>query len=871
MTFLQLFFWVMPIVATCSYLLLLIIFLISKRDKAMKFYTLLLGAFVVWSGSSLLMRVQLQPGVLFWSRASLCGLFLTPLCVYYLVNCYIEHSNRTADMFWNAAITFTLIINCIGMVVDKAQIVKSFDANGNYVYSFNYTLGPLAMISCLIVTALVMSIFLRAYHYCKQKEVHLNKIQPVLIAIGITFIGGFCNMLPDLGQYPIDILCCTIGAFIMCYAIFKHRMFELRFLITRGMIFAGLSILIVASYITSIFMMQKYFNFWGKNSCLFISLAALTAALLLQPLFMLSHALVNRLFYKTSFRQRNALRTFNFNIANNINLGDLSVQLLKAVEQGISAKNSCLLLQNSETGSYRVFSSTMHLTAMDLEIGEHSPMVHWINHNGDCLVVDSFHYNAKFKALWEKEHRTLIRWDVQVIVPVKCRGVLIGIILLTSKKDGTSYTVEDLSLLKAFGDSTAIAIDNAHVYRRAHHQSITDDLTELYNTHYLYQYLPTVINAKFKSPVSVIIIDVDLFRVYNELYGHFEGDKALRRIASLIKTTVGQYGVCSRYGGEEFAIVLPNFNNESAYKIAENIRTRVQQIFFGSTHNDKRFLTVSIGICSYPSAAPNQDELMMRADLALFAAKNSGKNKTIIYTPKLHSKNKKSGKEYCEIEPVCLNSGSDMPSMQNSTGYTATLYALTAAIDTKDHFTFSHSQNVARYASALAAKLGMDPTHVEIIFEAGLLHDVGKIGIAEQILAKPDLLTQQEYDIMKHHVEMSITIVKHLPSLKYVIPAIMGHHERWDGKGYPRGLMGDQIPISARCLTIADSFDAIVSKRPYKDSLTIEFASKEIESCAGTHFDPQIATTFVAMVRNGEIGVSKNDAAPPISLNSDVV
>lgn len=161
--------------------------------------------------------------------------------------------------------------------------------------------------------------------------------------------------------------------------------------------------------------------------------------------------------------------------------------------------------------------------------------------------------------------------------------------------------------------------------------------------------------------------------------------------------------------------------------------------------------------------------------------------------------------------------------------------------------------------------------HVSVISEAGLLHDIGKIGIPEHILAKPEPLTTQEYAIMRQHVDMSIAIVKHLPSLNYVVPAIMGHHERWDGQGYPRGLKSDQIPISARCLAIADCFDAIISKRPYKDALPVEVALKEIEACAGTHFDHQIAATFVAMVRNGELDVSENNNLPPIVLNVGAV
>lgn len=871
MPFLQLFFWAMPVVATSSYALLLVILLISKRDKAMRYYTLLLASLAVWSISAVFLRLQIWPGVLFWMRTLLCGTLLASLFAYYLVDFYTGSVSRLANMFWNAATVFMLITNSMGFVVNHAQIIKQSPVSGYKSYALAYSLGPMAVWIFLISAALATCIFYKAFYYRIQQGVQPAPIRWLLLAIGIGYFGAFCNMIPALGQYPIDILCCTVMAFIMFFAIYKNHMAEMHFMAARGIAFSVILLLAATLYMGFISILKKCLTTYQTPSYLFATLAALTAAALYQPVFILTRSLVDRLLYKTAFLRRNALCAFTFGDMNSLNLSDLSMQLLKAAEKAMNAKNACMLFPDYESGIYRPFSSTMPLTAKDIEISAHSPVVHCINQNGECLDLGTFRCPAPFKNLWEKERQMLLHWNVKVAVPIKCRGVLIAIILLAPKQDAAPYTVEDLGLLKDFGASTAAAIDNAYSYRATQAQATTDDLTGLYNTRYLYQYLPTVVTRKTGKPVSVIIVDVDFFRVYNDLYGHLEGDKALRRIAALIKTTVGQRGICARYGGEEFTVVLPDCNSVSAFEIAEKIRNKVQQMFFGTSQHDRRFLSVSIGLCTYPVAAPNQEELMMRADLALYTAKNSGKNKTVIYTPKLSAKDKKGPKDFSCVSPDALIASLNLRDGQASPAYTATLYALTAAIDTKDHFTFSHSQNVARYASALATKLGMDPVHVSIISEAGLLHDIGKIGIPEHILAKPEPLTTQEYAIMQQHVDMSIAIVKHLPSLNYVIPAIMGHHERWDGEGYPRGLTADQIPISARCLAIADCFDAIVSKRPYKEALPVDVALSEIEACAGTHFDPQISTTFVAMVRSGELVVSESNNLPPIVLSSGAI
>ena len=148
---------------------------------------------------------------------------------------------------------------------------------------------------------------------------------------------------------------------------------------------------------------------------------------------------------------------------------------------------------------------------------------------------------------------------------------------------------------------------------------------------------------------------------------------------------------------------------------------------------------------------------------------------------------------------------------------------------------------------------GLDQHKIEVIASASALHDIGKIGIPENILNKTGKLTAEEYEIMKRHVEASVEIIRHLPSMDYVIPAVIGHHERYDGKGYPRRIAGKDIPLAARILCIADSFDAMVSKRSYKSSMSVEFAINELEKGAGTQFDPEMVPLFVELVASGAV------------------
>ena len=181
------------------------------------------------------------------------------------------------------------------------------------------------------------------------------------------------------------------------------------------------------------------------------------------------------------------------------------------------------------------------------------------------------------------------------------------------------------------------------------------------------------------------------------------------------------------------------------------------------------------------------------------------------------------------------------------------LETLANTIDAKDKYTNGHSNRVAHYSMEIAKRMGKDEDEAIAIYFMGLLHDIGKIGVSEQILNKQGPLTEMEYDAMKGHVEYSVGIIRHLPSMDYVIPAVIGHHERYDGKGYPRRIAGKDIPLAARILCIADSFDAMISKRCYKPEMSVDYALHELQRGAGTQFDPELTQKFVRLVMDKKI------------------
>ena len=339
---------------------------------------------------------------------------------------------------------------------------------------------------------------------------------------------------------------------------------------------------------------------------------------------------------------------------------------------------------------------------------------------------------------------------------------------------------------------------------------------------------------------------MDDFKLYNQLYGFVEGDKALRLVAEIIKQSVGDSGMVFRYSGKVFAALLPHYDGRQAEMLAREIKKRVNALNASPERKKFKPITFSCGICVSPYSASTYKELIDHADLAVYSAKESGKDRIILFKGSSASFKKASERALSIVENTSNLSAAYQANM-------TVISALTSAIDAKDHYTYRHSRNVALYSAILATAAGFNEDQIRLIYEAGILHDIGKISIPESILGKTGKLTDEEYKTIKSHVNNAIEMIRHLPSMDYVIPAAVGHHERWDGGGYPLGIAGEDIPVTARCLAIADAFDAMTTDRPYHRAMSFESAAAQIEVGAGKQFDPTLAGIFVRLVREGEL------------------
>lgn len=438
----------------------------------------------------------------------------------------------------------------------------------------------------------------------------------------------------------------------------------------------------------------------------------------------------------------------------------------------------------------------------------------------------------------DSEKKQLAQMKIAYCIGLKDNNTLIGIIFFSDFEKKRKLGDQDLNIISSISSVASIAIKNANAYETAFIEARTDHLTGALNRRYFYEILQKEFDENMESSLVLVLINIDDFKLFNQLYGVKKGDEALKQTATLIKTTIRPNCHVARYGGKEFAIILPGYDIFSAHKVTESIRDQIADFASTSKEYHQKRLTISAGISIAPSGAKSVKELIENAEQAIYQVKRKGKNAIKIFSTFVHSE-----REYIN-EP-------DYASVYDE--YKSTIYALTAAIDAKDHYTFSHSANVAVYSTELAKAINLSSDTIENIRQAALLHDVGKIGIPGSILNKPSILTEEEYEIMKGHVEASIEIIRHLPSLDYVIPAVLGHHEWFNGAGYPRRIAGEDIPLTARILCIADAFDALVSERCYKEPMLIKEALIRLRDRKGTQFDPVLTEKFIELIEDGTI------------------
>lgn len=328
-----------------------------------------------------------------------------------------------------------------------------------------------------------------------------------------------------------------------------------------------------------------------------------------------------------------------------------------------------------------------------------------------------------------------------------------------------------------------------------------DTLTGLYNRYSFEQKIEEFDNEEY-FPLGIIMADLNGLKIVNDTFGHLEGDKLIIHAANILKEVCGPY--VYRWGGDEFIVLLPNVTENNCNSIIRTIKKMCNKV----EHN---YIQVSMALGQIIKKSKDEDinECIKRVEEKVYRKKIVEKKSirsSIIYSFK-----------------KCLE--------ENYGGIN------------------EHSKHVTEYAKGIGEVLHLKVSEMNELITAAQLHDIGKVGIDKSIINKPTKLTEEEYEIVKTHCAKGYRLINAATEFNDIAKYVLSHHERWDGKGYPLGLKGKEIPLISRIISVADSYDAITSKRAYKEALSHEEALKEIKRCSGTQFDPEIVKEFEQFIK----------------------
>jgi len=687
----------------------------------------------------------------------------------------------------------------------------------------------LLSIASLAFMSISVVLLIKSFRVANDPE-RRNRIAYMLAGVGCIVAFGLIWRVFPVTTYAVDHIGNMCNVLVITYAIVKHQLLDIKLVIRKGIVFTGISIFVTASFLVLVIGVQRLIGNWSTSGSIVVTLGmVILFSRVFNPLRLKLEKLAEKLFYGQTYDYRLMLRNFAHTMSNVIDLQELADAMLTLMTNALRTRQASLVFPSN---GYFTAQFAQRLVkgepVIPIRIRSDSPIISWLEEEDRPLSVEAIEISPEFKGVWQEDRDNIKAAQVELLCPIKRKKKLTAILVISKKHKHGFYDKDDIDMIMTLASEAAVAIENAELYARAKERANTDELTGLFNHRYFHLRLQEEINraSRFGEIFSLLFLDLDLFKNYNDIRGHLAGDEILKEIGKQLSESIRDTDICFRYGGDEFALILPQTQLSAARKVGERIRRKIES----KMDLQGILMTCSLGLASWPTDGVMKEELVQAADAALYYAKQTGKNRICLA---------------CEValsEVLRMQSGLRT---SNSAAVLNTIYALASTVDAKDHYTYGHSKKVSKYATDIAEALGYSAEGLERIHAAALLHDIGKIGIADRLLQKSGALSPNEWELIRTHPDLGVAILRHIEDLGECLAAVKYHHERYDGKGYPAGLKGENIPLDARILTVADSYDAMTSERPYRQSkMTYEDALQELKQCAGKQFDPSLVEVF---------------------------
>jgi diguanylate cyclase (GGDEF)-like protein/putative nucleotidyltransferase with HDIG domain len=801
--------------------------LYSKQMKLKKLFLLYLTAVAVMSLAGFLMNQLFSYELLLvWKMTVIVFSAWAVVAYTHFITAYLGQKTSKVTKLGYGWVGFTFFAAAFGYFAQGATFVNDPLLTTYY----GYVLNALSIANGFFLIA--MAIFLVKSIASAVDPEERNRTGYLLAGLVVMFAAGVLGYVFKGYHYALPGIGMAVNGLIITYSLLKYRLLDIQKLLKKWMTYTVVTVCVTLAYLALILLLSKMLRALPPQFGIPLTIVmVIFFAYLFNWLKATLDKAADRLFYGSRYQHRKMLLDFANKTSTFINIEDIANELLGPLVKVIGAREVDLLLPaNDQLSTKFVARLNEEDPIVPLNLPQSSSFVKWLETQG-TLSRSNIENAPEFKDLNPEQINLIDTTKFELLCPIISKRMLVGVLALGPKQGRRHFTRDDIDLVATLAKESAVAIENAQMYARAREKADTDELTGLRN-HRCFQERLNQSIEKFRlsgGDFSMLFIDLDFFKTYNDIYGHMMGDEILREVGQLITSSVRATDVGARYGGDEFAALLLYTSPEGAEMVAERIREGLQS----SMEQRGIMLTCSIGVASWRIDGITRESLVQAADKALYAAKTAGRNRVYLASRLKATENTETDRAFKTDDKNAIDS---------------IVYALAATVDTRDHYTFGHSKSVSKYATELAAAVGYTKDGIKRIRAAALLHDIGKLSIPDNILSKAGPLSDREWEIMKQHPETGVGILKYIVGLRGCVDAVLYHHERYDGQGYPRGLKENDIPLDARIMTIADSFDAMTSERSYKERrLTPEEAMAEMTRCAGAQFDPKLVEIFIGL------------------------
>ena len=715
-----------------------------------------------------------------------------------------------------AAMTITMFTNWVIVSASMQAGVLSYE----FAPPFVFVVGPGYGLYFYSLIQLMRG-------YRTSDDPHLrNRLRYLISGLVLVITFTLVNFTP-LGRYPIDIAGNGLSALLIAYAILRHNLLDIRVVIRKGLLYSIPTVLIGTGYFLVISLALRLFNHYSGTGIFILSLiVAVLTALIVQPLRDKAQSWIDRLFFREKYNSGLMLQRLSSQAASILDLDIITNMILEESTSILHIEKVAFFLKREDSDDYFLTARRGLSSNVMINLSKNHPIVLWFSSHNQLLTRHDVNVAPQFKALWGRERDELEKIEAELFIPLRVKGELVGIFALGAKRSEEGFSQDDQLTLTTLANQVAVTIENARLYTAEQHRR--EELDTLYEM------------------ARILVVSNDVETVLNNIAQH---------TIQSVHTTFVRILTLEKGGGFLCRTAYPirDMENDLGIGKIEPLSTKKyyqRAISLGKplvlewddSFNEKDrhdlFLDFANSLCISPLLVG--DELV-----GLLVLGETRRTSREPFDPdKLKLVNAISDQAASALRRATFYE-------QLEEGFVQTVLALAKALDARDSYTQDHSQRMAALTDSLCQKLRIDENQIEAIRLAAALHDIGKIGIPDEILRKPGPLTSQEWDLMKLHPKIGADIIAPVAKLVNVAPIIMAHQEKFDGSGYPYGLKGEQIPMGARVLAVVDAYVAITDERVYRKARSHEEAIAELVKHSGSQFDPAVVDAFVQSIGDG--------------------